>query len=129
MPKAYVDVIEELLDEAHGPKLRALERRGLKLSELQQTGDKFVGDRIKTYLDAVARRVGAGDQPLTLTRRHRDGISEKIRLRVRHLTTTLTNRKSLERLARAWVGAPVPEFWEDQASVDRFFDSFCNDIT
>jgi hypothetical protein len=114
-----------MLEKSLGPRLHALEQRGL---ELQQAGDKFVSGQINLYLDEVARRIGSGDRPLTLAKRHRDAISEKIRLRVRHLTTTLTHRKSLE-LAQAWVGAPVPEFWEDQASVDRFFDAFCNDVT
>jgi hypothetical protein len=36
--------------------------------------------------------------------------------------------KAVERLAQSLVGAPVPEFWEDEASVARFFDGFCYDI-
>jgi hypothetical protein len=95
VPKAYVDFIDEMLEESLGPRLRALEQRGL---ELQQAGDKFVSGQINLYLDEVARRIGSGNRPLTLAKRHRDAISEKIRLRVRHLTTTLTHRKSLERL-------------------------------
>jgi hypothetical protein len=126
VPKAYVDIIEEMLEEALGPRLRALEQRGL---ELQQAGETFVNGQINIFLDAVAQRIGSGDRPLKLTKVHRDVISKKIKLRVKHLTTTLTHRKSLERLAQTWVGAPVPEFWEDQASVDRFFDAFCDDVT
>ncbi|MGB8899349.1 MAG: hypothetical protein WCC90_09065, partial [Methylocella sp.] len=57
-----------------------------------------------------------------------EAICKKILQRVKHLTTLLTDWKSLERLSQAWVGAPVPEFWEDEASVARFFDGFCYDI-
>ena len=39
VPKAYVDFIDEMLEESLGPRLRALEQRGF---ELQQAGDKFV---------------------------------------------------------------------------------------
>jgi len=125
VPKVYVDFIDRKLDESSGPRLRALEKRG---SELKQAGDMYVSGQIKVYLDEVTRRIGRGEKPLSLTNRHRAAISEKIKLRVKHLTTMLTHRKSLERLAQAWVGAPVPEFWEDQASVDRFFDGFCYDV-
>jgi hypothetical protein len=40
----------------------------------------------------------------------------------------LTNSGALDRLAEGLVGGPVPEFWEDEASVDRFLDGFCYDI-
>ena len=125
VPKTYVEFIDQKLDDSFGPRLRALEKRG---RDLRQAGDKYVNDQINVYLDEVARRIGSDNRPLILTNRQRDAISGKLRLRVKHLTTMLTHRKSLERLAQAWVGAPVPEFWEDQASVDRFFDGFCYDV-
>ncbi len=125
VPKEYVDYIEEKLEKALGPKRRALKKRG---AELQQAGDNYVNAQIKVYLDEVERRIATGGKPLTLTRQQKEAINEKIVRRVGHLKTLLTHPKALERLAQTLVGAPVPEFWEDEASVSRFFEGFCYDI-
>jgi hypothetical protein len=125
VPKEYVDYIEEKLEEALGPKRRALKKRG---AELQQAGDNYVNAQIKIYLDEVERRIATGGKPLNLTKQQKESIYEKIVRRVHHLKTLLTHPKALERLAQTLVGAPVPEFWEDEASVSRFFEGFCYDI-
>jgi hypothetical protein len=117
--------IEQKLKESSGPRRRALQRRGLAL---QKSGERYVRERVEIYVAAVRERISSGDRPLKLLPKQEKAICEKILRRVRHLTTLLTHQKSLERLSQAWVGAPVPEFWEDEASVARFFDGFCYDI-
>jgi hypothetical protein len=125
VPKEYVDLIEGILEEARAPRRRALEKRG---AELRQAGDSYVNAQIKIYLDEVERRIATGGKPLTLAGKQKEAIKEKIVRRVGHLKTLFTHPKALERLAQTLVGAPVPEFWEDEASVRRFFDGFCYDI-
>jgi hypothetical protein len=125
VPEKYVDYIEKKLEKALEPKRRALRERG---AELEQAGDNYVNAQIKVYLDEVERRIATGGEPLTLTRPQKAAINEKIVRRVRHLKALLTHPKALERLAQTLVGAPVPEFWEDEASVSRFFEGFCYDI-
>lgn len=125
VPKEYVDFVEQRLEKASGPKRRALEKRGV---ELQQIGGKYVDKQIKVYLDEVERMIATGGKPLALTKQEKEAIEEKIVRRVAHLKTLLTDRKALERLAQTLVGAPVPEFWEDEASVCRFVEGFCYDI-
>jgi hypothetical protein len=124
-PKEYVDFIDRKLKAASAPKYRALQRRG---SELKKAGDGYVDAQIKFYLDEVDRRIAFGKKQLALSQRQKLAIKGKIVGRVRHLKTLLTDPKALERLAQTLVGAPVPEFWEDRASVDRFFDGFSYDI-
>ena len=125
VPKEYVDFIEGKLEDALAPRRRALQKRG---EELQQAGDTYVNAQIKIYLDEVERRIATGDRPLALTRQQKETVRERIIRRVGHLKTLLTHPKALERLAQTLVGAPVPEFWEDEASVSRFFEGFCYDI-
>jgi hypothetical protein len=79
-------------------------------------------------VNAVEQRIGSGNRPLRLSANQKEAIRQKILRRFRHLTNLLTHQKALERLSQTWVGAPVPEFWEDEASVARFFDGFCYDI-
>jgi hypothetical protein len=125
VPKDYVDFIEGKLEATSGPRRRALEKRG---AELQKAGDKYVHAQIKVYLDEVERRIAIGGTPLILTRKQKEAITEKILRRVGHLKALLTHSGALERLAQTLVGAPVPEFWEDEASAGRFFEGFCYDI-
>ena len=125
VPKPYVDFIESKLEDLLGPKRQALEKRGL---ELQRAGDRYINDQIAIYLADVEQRLGSGAKPLRLTKTQRETITERIVRRVVHLKALLTHPKAVERLAQTLVGAPVPEFWEDEASVSRFFDSFCYDI-
>ena len=88
----------------------------------------YVRGRIKIYLDEVEKRLGSGSKSLMLSKVQKEAIYERIIRRVGHLTKMLAHPKTLERLAKALIGVPVPEFWEDQVSVDRFFEGFCNDI-
>lgn len=125
VPKPYVDFIESILEQASKPKFLALQKRGKELSEL---GDAYVTRQIAVYLDEVQNRVGAGSSPLTISKQQRVAIEEKIVRRVNHLKAMLTDPKSLERLSETMIGAPVPEFWEDNTSVTRFFEGFCYDI-
>jgi hypothetical protein len=80
-------------------------------------------------LTDVEQRLASGAKPLRLTKGQKETIIERIERRVAHLTALLTHPKAVDRLAKTLVGAPVPEFWEDEASVNRFFDTFCYDIT
>ncbi|SEP41520.1 PLD-like domain-containing protein [Rhodospirillales bacterium URHD0017] len=125
VPKPYVDFVEDKLEAVLGPKRQALERRG---SELQRAGDRYITQQIAIYLADVDQRLASGDKPLGLTEKQRATIQERIARRVAHLKALLTHPKAVERLAQTLVGAPVPEFWEDEASVNRFFDGFCYDI-
>lgn len=125
VPKKYVDFVEGRLEAVSGSKRRALEKRGI---ELQQLGNEYLKNRIKIYLDEVQLRIETSATPMTLTKQQKTAIEEKIVRRVGHLKTMLTDRKALERLAQTLVGAPVPEFWEDEASITRFFEGFCYDI-
>jgi hypothetical protein len=125
VPKVYVGYIGRKLEESSGPRRHALEKRG---QELQRAGKGYVRGQIQIYLDAVEQRIGSGDRALRQSANQKEAICEKILRRVRHLTNLLTHQKALERLSQTWVGAPVPEFWEDEASVARFFDGFCYDI-
>lgn len=110
--------------ESSRPKRSALQERGVAL---QTAGEDYVRGRIEVYLKDVRDRI-SGDPPLRLSPDQEEDICKKIIQRVKRLTTLLMDQKSLERLSQAWVGAPVPEFWEDEISVARFFDGFCYDI-
>ena len=125
VPKPYVDFIENILEQASKPKFLALQKRGKELSEL---GDAYVTRQVAIYLDEVQNRVGTGSSPLAISSPQKNAIEEKIVRRVTHLKAMLTDPKSLERLSESLIGAPVPEFWEDDASVNRFFEGFCYDI-
>jgi hypothetical protein len=125
VPEAYVEFVGEKLSASTGPKQRALAERG---EELRQSGEDYVMKQINVYLSEVDRRLQIGARPIRLSKQQTTVISEKITRRVDHLTKLLTHPKSVERLSQTLVGVPVPEFWEDDATVDRFFDGFCYDI-
>ena len=50
VPEAYVDFVQEKLQESSEPKRRALEERG---SEIRNSDETYVRARIKIYLDAL----------------------------------------------------------------------------
>ncbi len=125
VPMAYVAMVEKKLNKTFGPKLRELEKRG---KELRKAGKDYVTGQIKKYIDEVEKRLASGAKRLTLSATQKQRIEDKIIRRVAHLKKLLEDPNTLERFARPLLRAPVPEFWEDQASVDRFFDSFCYDI-
>jgi hypothetical protein len=126
VPKKYVDLVETRIQKLAQPKRRALETRG---QELQETGKTYTKNRLKIYFSEVDKRLLRGTPKLSLSRDQKDAIFEKIFRRAEHLAKLLTHPKTLDRLSRALVGGPVPEFWEDEMSVDRFFESFCYDIS
>jgi hypothetical protein len=125
VPEAYVDFVQEKLKASSEPKRRALEQRG---TEIRNLGETYVRARMKIYLDEVQKRLASGSKSLRLSKKQKDAICAKIIHRVEYLAEILGHSRTLERLSQSLVGGPVPEFWEDAASVDRFFDGFCDDI-
>jgi PLD-like domain len=125
VPEAYVDFVQEKLQESSGPKRRALEERG---SEIRNSDETYVRARVKIYLDEVQKRLASGSKSLRLSKKQNEAICAKIIHRVAYLAEMLGHSRTLERLSQSLVGGPIPEFWEDAASVDRFFDGFCDDI-
>jgi hypothetical protein len=119
VPEAYVGYIERKFRGVIRPQAACFGKARAGASKSRREVRQRA---IQIYLDAGEQGIGSGNRPLRLSANQKEAIRQKILRRFRHLTNLQTHQKALERLSQAWFGAPVPEFWEDEASVARFFD-------
>jgi len=124
VPQFYVRSVEERVERAAEPRKKRLAQQGQQLSS--KTGD-FINERIQAFIRAVNQRLVTQNHG-RLSLRQAATVTQMIARRIDGLRRTLTREDTIERHARSWIGAPVADFWEDQASSNEFFDSFCEDL-
>jgi hypothetical protein len=117
VPNAYRTKVDERIEGASSQRRKQLKAQGDRLGAYS---NQAIQNQIDLYLDDIDKKLGT----MPLSKLQRDNIEDHIQTKLKRLIQSLTEDVSLDRLSRPFMGAPVPEFWEDEHSGDEFFETF-----